>query len=102
LVLDTCIRAIETEASFKNADTDDEYHPYKQYKKIYPNWQISTESPKTGPKYWEWFIATCITELIEWIKTEPTTVDEQGWQDITEEEAIDNLSETYGLSVEPD
>jgi len=103
LVLETCVKAIESDsASFKNADTNDELHPYKEYKKIYPNWQISTESPKTGPKYWEWFIATYISELIEWNKAEPTTVDEQGWQDITEGEAVDNLSEAYNLTVETD
>ena len=102
LVFDTCTLAIESDASFRNADTNQEDHPYKEYKKIYPNWQISTESPKTGPKYWEWFIASNLTELTEWNSAEPTSLQDQGWQDITEEEAMDNLSEAYGLNINPD
>jgi len=84
---------------FKN---EDEYLPYKDYKKVYPNWLISTESPKTGPKYWEWFIATYNTEIVEWLHAAPTPVDEEGWNDITEEDAIDNLYETYGAKTETD
>ena len=102
LVFDTCTLAVESDASFRNADTNQEDHPYKEYKKIYPNWQISTESPKTGPKYWEWFIATYLTELIVWKSAEPTSLQYQGWQNITEEEAIGYLSETYGLSIDTD
>ena len=102
LVFDTCTLAIETDACFRNSDTNQEDHPYKDYKKIYPNWQISTESPKTGPKYWEWFIASYLKELTEWNNAEPTSLQDQGWQDITEEEAIDNLSETYGLNIDQD
>ena len=102
LVFNTCTLAIESDASFRNADTNQEDHPYKEYKKIYPNWQISTESPKTGPKYWEWFIATYLEELTEWNSAEPTSLEDQGWQDIAEEEAIDNLSETYGLNIDTD
>ena len=100
LDFDTCTLAIESNASFRNADTNQEDHPYKEYKKIYPKWQISIESPKTGPKYWEWFIAKYLVELIEWNGAEPTSLQDQGWEDITEEDAIDNLSETYGLNID--
>ena len=101
LVFDTCIRAIDSDASFRNSDTNQEDHPYRLYKKKYPDWQISTESPKTGPKYWEWFIATYLSELTEWNSADPTSLEDQGWKDITEDDAIDNLSETYGLNIDP-
>ena len=101
LVFDTCTVAIESDASFSNADTNQEKHPYKEYKKIYPKWQISTESPKTGPKYWEWFIAKYLSELTEWNEADPTSLQDQGWEDITEEDALDNLTETYGLNIDP-
>jgi len=104
MVLKICTHDVNPEANytFKNAATNHEPHPYKEYKKIYPNWLISTESPLTGPKYWEWFIATYNTEIVEWTKAAPTPVDAEGWNDITEEDAIDNLTETYGLRTETD
>ncbi|XP_065900804.1 interferon-induced very large GTPase 1-like isoform X2 [Dysidea avara] len=101
LVLKTCTN-VEADYNFKNADTNDVYFPFKEYKKIYPNWLISTESPQTGPKYWEWFIATYNTEIVEWIHAAPTPVDAEGWNSITEEDAIANLSEAYGLRTETD
>lgn len=100
LVLDICTKAIESDATFRNADTNGEFFPYKKYKEKYPNWLISTESPKNAPKYWEWFIATFNSEVVEWNEAKPTSVIEQGWNDITEEDAIDNLSQTYGVNTE--
>ena len=104
LVFTTCIKVVNPEGDYKfrNADTNNEYHLYKEYKKIYPNWLISTESPQTGPKYWEWFIAKYNTKIVEWANAAPTPVNEEGWNDITEEDAIDNLSEAYGLTTETD
>jgi len=98
----TCDVNPESNTTFRNADTNNEWHPYKEYKKIYPNWLISTESPKTGPKYWEWFIATYNSKIVRWVNSAPTPVDAEGWNDITKEDAIDNLSETYGLRTETD
>jgi len=104
LALEICTHDVNPEANytFQNAATNHERHPYKKYKEIYPNWLISTESPKTGPKYWEWFIAAYNTKIVQWAQAAPTPVDEEGWNDITEEDAIDNLAETYGLSTETD
>ena len=99
LVFKLCTEDIEGTSSFRNADTDNEYHPYKDYKGIYPDWLISTESPKTGPKYWEWFIAKYNSDLVAWIKANPSPVEDQGWQNITEEDAINNLYTTYKLNI---
>ena len=95
LVFETCTKAIECNTSFRNADTYHMYYPYKEYKMIYPNWLISTESPKTGPKYWEWFIAKYNSELVAWNGARWSPVYGRGWQYITEQDAIYNLSITY-------
>ena len=104
LVLDLCTKNVNPEGNytFRNADTNNKFHPYKDYKKLYPNWLISTESPQAGPKYWEWFIATYNTEIVKWAEAVPTSVKAEGWNDITQEDAIDNLSKTYGLMTETD
>jgi len=104
LVLRICTHDVSPEFNFmfRNADTNYKWHPYKDYKKFYPNWLISTESPKTGPKYWEWFIATYNANIVKWVNSAPTPVDAEGWNYITEEDAIDNLSVTYGLRTETD
>ena len=104
LVFTLCTKVVDPDGDyrFKNADTNNEFHLYKEYKNIYPNWLISTERPTTGPKYWEWFIATYNTEIVEWANAAPSPVDAEGWNNITKEDAINNLSETYGLTTETD
>ena len=102
LIFTICTKVVNPDAdyTFRNAHTNNEFHLYKEYKKIYPDWLISTESPNTGPKYWEWFIATYNDKLVEWANATPSPVDAEGWNDITKEDAIDNLSEAYGLTTE--
>lgn len=57
-----CNTSICENAMFKNADTNNEYVPYKEYKSIYENWYIQPE--KTAePLYWKWFVATFINEI---------------------------------------
>ena len=100
MAFDTCIKLINGNEMFENADTDHKPWYFKNYKKIYRNWQISTESDRTGPKYWRWFIANYKVQLAEWLGAKPTSF-EDSWKDITEEDAMSNLDETYGLNTEP-
>ena len=102
LAFETCITNVESEARFKNFDTGNKPYRFKQYRKIYPNWKISTESSKTGPKYWEWFIAKYNAELVAWNRAKPSPVDDLGWKDITEKDAIDSLCLTYDINIESD
>lgn len=100
MVLDTCTALIESDKTFKNVDTDDKPHPYKEFKKIYPTWAISNESPKAGPKYWQWFCATFNSQIVDWIKCAPTSVKDLGWNDITGQDAIDSLYEAYRIKFD--
>ena len=95
LAFDTCNTNIKSTASFQNFDTGNEPCPFKKYRKIYPYWNISTKNSKTEPKYWERFIAKYNAELVAWNEAGPSPVDDLGWENITEEVAIDNLSKEY-------
>ena len=52
LVLDICTVSIESKARFINSDTNGEYVDYKDYRTIYKDWCISSESPRKSLKYW--------------------------------------------------
>ena len=93
----TCIEGIEKDQCFQNSDTNFQSHPYKDFQKYYPNWVISNESPKAGPKYWRWFCATFNSQIIDWINCTPTSVQELGWHEITGKDAIESLYEAYRI-----
>ena len=96
LVFETCIQAIQGDGTFRNSDTNNKFHPYKEYKMIYPNLSILIDSPDS--KYWKWFIAKYNFELAEWNEAHATLVNEVSWQRITKDEAISSLDEHYDYS----
>lgn len=54
LVIDICPTKVASEHSYK--DTDQEWHPFKEYMKIYPNWHVPPDLAAEDSTYWKWFI----------------------------------------------
>ena len=98
LVLDLCTYAIESDCTFHNADTNDEWVPFKDYRSIYKNWCISNESPTEAPKYWQWFIFNYLDEITEWARAVPTPIDHFNWGAVSQEMAVASLSEVYKIT----
>ncbi|KAL0182062.1 hypothetical protein M9458_021437, partial [Cirrhinus mrigala] len=42
---------------FKCHDTNDHWHPYKEYSKIYPDWQIDPDPSTEASAYWKYVMA---------------------------------------------
>jgi len=99
LELEICTEAIESDyATFKNKDTYNVHIPCKDYKKIYKDWLISNEKPRSGPIYWQWFCAEFNAQIVDWIGCTPTPVP-SSWKRLTKDDAINSLSELYGSKV---
>ena len=98
LVLDLCTHSVESESRFKNGDTNDNWVPFKDYRTIYKNWCISNESPKEAPKYWQWFIYNYLDDVTKWVGAEPTSIDHLNWKMVSQDMAVQSLSEVYGVS----
>ena len=102
LVLDLCTYSIESDCRFKNADTNYEWHPYKDYRSVYKNWCISNESPTEAPKYWQWFVFNYLDDIIQWVGAEPTPIDHLNWGAVSKDMAVSSLSEVYGVTTDID
>ena len=99
LVLDLCTYSVDSDNRFRNADTNDEWVPYKNYRSIYKNWCFSNESnTEEAPKYWQWFISHYLKEIIEWVGAAPTSIDHLNWGAVSPEMAVASLSEVYKIS----
>ena len=98
LVLDLCTYSVESDCTFRNADTNDQWVPYKDYRSIYKNWCISNESPTEAPKYWQWFIFNYLDEITEWAGAVPTSIDHLNWGAVSPEMAVASLSEVYKIT----
>ena len=99
LVLDLCTYSIESDNTFRNNDTNNEWVPYKDYRNIYKNWCISNESPIEAPKYWQWFIYNYRDEITTWAGATSTSIDHLGWGAVSLKMAVASLSEVYKLTT---
>ncbi|PAA61198.1 hypothetical protein BOX15_Mlig019641g2, partial [Macrostomum lignano] len=73
------------------ADSKQEvYHPYKEYKKYFPEWEIDPDAGNDSAKFWHWFSWTFKDKLQakyrKGIKKLPPT-----WELVSRKEAIDSL-----------
>lgn len=67
------------------------YHPFKQFKKHVPAWDIVPQSDMKSSKYWMWFMANHSSELANWYDVSEPDIPED-WHLISKEEAIRSLS----------
>ncbi|XP_058624414.1 up-regulator of cell proliferation-like [Onychostoma macrolepis] len=57
LVTDICTSSVHSDQRFKCADTNDQWHPYKEYSKIYPDWRIDPDCSTEASAYWKYVMA---------------------------------------------
>ena len=72
-ILDTCTYLVSTNCNFRNAATEEKYHPYKDYRDIYSDWFIQADKSFESSLYWKWFIghySTRIEEFFHFAKTD--------------------------------
>ncbi len=63
LTSDICTTLVGTERSFRNKDTDGNFHPYKDYTKLYPKWEIVADKSVEASAYWMWFLGNYGREI---------------------------------------
>lgn len=99
IILDICTESAESNSTFRNNDTENEQIPFKDYKKIYKEWLISNERPRSGHIYWHWFCAEFNAEIEDWVGSSKTPVPSD-WKFLTKDDAINSLSDKlYGTKI---
>ncbi|PAA50789.1 hypothetical protein BOX15_Mlig012813g3 [Macrostomum lignano] len=86
-----CKRKGKQTPNCQGADSEQEvYHPYKEYKKYFPEWEIDPDAGNDSAKFWHWFSWTFKYKLLvkhrKGIKELPPT-----WALVSKKEAIDSL-----------
>ena len=74
LVLDICTHSVATYATFRNSDTNEKPHPYKDYRSLYPNWHIPADQSFQASLFWKWFIGHYSTEIEKYFKYAKTDI----------------------------
>ena len=100
LVNQICTSLVASDGKFKNVDTSDEWHPYKDYQTVddyYKAWAIPPDPSFEASTYWKWFMATFSQELAVYYHSNPPEIP-LAWKSISFEDAKNQLVEEFNLA----
>jgi hypothetical protein len=90
LITGICSEYVAGEYQFQNSDTNLNWKSYKQYRDVYPNWDIKGDFSVKAEDYWKWFMYKYRTELAREYRAEEPDIP-YDWKNITKEQATENL-----------
>ncbi|KAG2458148.1 GVIN1 GTPase, partial [Polypterus senegalus] len=97
LVEDICTTGVASEThSFKNKDTNHEWHPYKEYRKYYPDWNIPQDTSIEASAYWQFVMLTHNEQFAQEYSAKPAVIPEQ-WCTVTQSQAMDSLKVLFNI-----
>ena len=85
-----CTTLVATDKKFRNNDTNGEYRPYKEYKTLYPKWEITGDMSMNASLYWKWFFGNYGRQLAEVYGAKENEIFEEWkkhfkWEDVKRE-----------------
>ena len=100
LVNRICTTSVAGDGHFKNVDTSDQLHLYKNYQTVndyYKSWAIPPDPSFEASTYWKWFMATFSQELANYYGVKPPEIP-LAWKNISFEDARNQLREEFNLA----
>ncbi|XP_040886813.1 up-regulator of cell proliferation-like [Toxotes jaculatrix] len=96
LVTDICSSLVISDTSFRCDATNYEWHPYKDYTKIFPDWKIPPDISLQASDYWKYILTRFNREFAEEFDAQPADIPES-WKGITPEKAKESLKESFSM-----
>ncbi|XP_069841074.1 uncharacterized protein [Dendropsophus ebraccatus] len=96
LVTDICTTAVVSATCFKNSATDGKWHPYKEYRTLYPDWAIQPDPSIQSSDYWKYIFAKFNEKFAEKYKAKPADLPDD-WYQITKLQALESLQKVFNV-----
>ncbi|KAL2078989.1 hypothetical protein ACEWY4_024733 [Coilia grayii] len=96
LTTDICSSAVHSEAQFRCFETNHQYHPYKKYREIFPDWHIPADPSIQASDYWKYVMAKYNEEFAKSYTAKPGDIP-LTWKAITKEQAENSLKESFSI-----
>lgn len=99
LVFETCNWLVNSKCTIKcstwcscSTTNTSVYHPFKEYKKYIPTWDIPPSNDMSTSPYWCWFVVQYHDDLQKFYHAKAADIPES-WQSTRKEKAIESISE---------
>ncbi|KAG7330352.1 hypothetical protein KOW79_006574 [Hemibagrus wyckioides] len=98
--LDTtiCSSDVNGERKFRCLETKHEFHPYKKYREIFPDWHIPADPSIEASDYWKYVMAKFNDQFAEVYKAKPADIPPV-WKIITKQQAEKSLKECFRIQT---
>ncbi|TDH02421.1 hypothetical protein EPR50_G00173370 [Perca flavescens] len=96
LVTDICSSSVISDNRFRCNATNGEWHPYKSYREIFPDWKITTDASLQASDYWKYVLAKFNKQFAEAYKAEPADIPPV-WEEITRKQAEASIKESFNI-----
>ncbi|XP_065450273.1 up-regulator of cell proliferation-like [Chrysemys picta bellii] len=96
LSYDICSSSVASNGTFRCTETKWEPHPYKDYRKYFPDWRIQPDPSITASDYWKFVFKEFNHQFAEAFDALPADFPED-WCKITKEQALESLKEAFKL-----
>uniref|UniRef100_A0A3B4T384 Si:dkey-85k7.12 n=2 Tax=Seriola dumerili TaxID=41447 RepID=A0A3B4T384_SERDU len=94
LVIDICTSSVTSDTNFRCNATNKEWHPYKRYRDIFPDWKIPPDVSLQASDYWKYVIARFTEQFAMKCNANPADIPET-WKKITRKQAEESLRESF-------
>uniref|UniRef100_A0A3B5RE69 VLIG-type G domain-containing protein n=1 Tax=Xiphophorus maculatus TaxID=8083 RepID=A0A3B5RE69_XIPMA len=96
LTTDICSSLVVSDKRFRCSDTKNQWHNYKQYREIFPDWNIPPDGSHETSDYWKYVMKTYNKEFAEDYDAEPADIPD-AWKRITKEQAVESLKKSFNI-----
>ncbi|KAJ4948825.1 hypothetical protein JOQ06_020348 [Pogonophryne albipinna] len=96
LCIDICSSLVNSDIYFHCSDSNDDWHPFKRYKEIYPDWNIPPDASLQASDYWKYVLAKFNDEFVAAYDAKPADIPD-AWKRITPEQAEASLKESFHI-----
>ncbi|XP_074530867.1 up-regulator of cell proliferation-like [Halichoeres trimaculatus] len=96
LTTDICTSSVISDKRFRCAATNNEPHPYKEYKEIFPDWLIAPDTSLKASDYWKYVLTKFNNKFAEEYEAEPAKIPDT-WKEITKQQAEESLKKSFGV-----
>ncbi|KAK2811717.1 hypothetical protein Q5P01_000168 [Channa striata] len=96
LTTDICSSLVISDIRFRCGATNNQYHPYKQYKAIFPDWKIAPDVSLEASDYWKYVMAKFNEDFARRYDAKPADIP-QTWNTITLTQAKQSLKESFNI-----
>nr|XP_056720187.1 up-regulator of cell proliferation-like [Euleptes europaea] len=96
LVYSLCSSDVSSNATFQNQDTAWNPHPYKQYRRYYPDWRIQPDASITASDYWKFVFKVFNQQFARKYRALPADLPED-WERLTKQQALESIQEAFNM-----